>query len=87
MDFISPDKSPVIIEDAKLFHTLLFEEAFKSFHLFLYMAKEKFTMPQSTAGLVRYFDATKESIKLKPEHVLGICVVIIIFEIAIKFVF
>lgn len=51
------------------------------------MAKEKFTMPQSTAGLVRYFDATKESIKLKPEHVLGICVVIIIFEIAIKFVF
>ena len=31
--------------------------------------KNKVQMPQSTAGLVRYFDSTKESIKFKPEHV------------------
>jgi preprotein translocase subunit Sec61beta len=47
--------------------------------------KQKMQMPQSTAGLVRYFDASKEKIKLKPEHVVGICVVIIIVELLLKF--
>lgn len=51
------------------------------------MAKEKYSMPQSTAGLIRYFDATKESIKLTPQHVLIMATVVIIFEIAIKFLF
>ncbi len=47
--------------------------------------KQKMQMPQSTAGLVRYFDSSKERIKLKPEHVVGLCVVIIIVELLLKF--
>ena len=61
-------------------------------HAFLYfkdniivMAKDKMYMPQSTAGLIRYFDESKESIKLKPEHVLGICIAIIAIELIMKF--
>ncbi|MEM7826717.1 MAG: preprotein translocase subunit Sec61beta [Candidatus Aenigmatarchaeota archaeon] len=34
------------------------------------MAEKKTYMPQSTAGLIRYFDTEKEIIKLKPEHVI-----------------
>lgn len=47
--------------------------------------KSKVQMPQSTAGLVRYFEDSKESIKLKPEHVVVVCVVLIVIEIALKF--
>ncbi len=47
--------------------------------------KQKMQMPQSTAGLVRYFDASKEKIKLRPEHVVGACVVIIVVELLLKF--
>jgi len=48
------------------------------------MAKDKMQMPQSTAGLIRYFDSTKESIKIKPEHVLIASVAIIAAEIIFK---
>jgi preprotein translocase subunit Sec61beta len=48
--------------------------------------KEKIQMPQSTAGLVRYFEESKEAIKLKPEHVVVVCVLIIAAEIALKFI-
>lgn len=51
------------------------------------MAKENLQMPQSTAGLIRYFEASKESIKLKPEHVLAMSLIIIAAEIAVKVVF
>lgn len=36
------------------------------------MAERKTYMPQSTAGLIRYFESEKELIKLKPEHVVVI---------------
>ena len=49
--------------------------------------KDKVQMPQSTAGLVRYFEESKEAIKLKPEHVAVVCVVIIAVEIAFRFMF
>ena len=49
--------------------------------------KNKSMMPQSTAGLIRYFDDSESSIKLKPEHVLALCVVIIAAEIVLKFMF
>ncbi len=49
--------------------------------------KNKMVMPQSTAGLIRYFEQSDESIKLKPEHIIGICVVIIIVEMMLKFIF
>ena len=46
--------------------------------------KSKGVMPQSTAGLIRYFEESDEAIKLKPEHVIGIAVFIIIIEIILK---
>jgi len=49
--------------------------------------KDKIQMPQSTAGLVRYFEESKEAIKLKPEHVVVACGLIIAIEIALKFMF
>ena len=42
-------------------------------------------MPQSTAGLIRYFEESEESIKLRPQHVIGIAVLIIAIEIILKF--
>lgn len=38
------------------------------------MAKEKQYLPQSTAGLIRYFDV-EEGVKLKPEHVIFLSIV------------
>ena len=49
--------------------------------------KDKVQMPQSTAGLVRYFEESKEAVKLRPEHVVVACVLIIAAEIAFKFMF
>ena len=37
------------------------------------MAKDKQYLPQSTAGLIRYFDE-ESSVKMKPEHVIWITV-------------
>jgi preprotein translocase subunit Sec61beta len=47
--------------------------------------KDKNYMPQSTAGIMRYYDTSKESIKIEPEHILIACAVFIIIEILIKF--
>ena len=47
--------------------------------------KQKMQMPQSTAGLIRYFDAEKEAIQLKPEHVAALCVGIIALVLALRF--
>ncbi|MEM5812245.1 MAG: preprotein translocase subunit Sec61beta [Candidatus Aenigmatarchaeota archaeon] len=49
--------------------------------------KDKIIMPQSTAGLVRYFEESKEAIKLRPEHIVVVCVLIIALEIAFRFIF
>jgi preprotein translocase subunit Sec61beta len=46
--------------------------------------KNKIQMPQSTAGLVRYFDSSKESIKFKPEYIAIACGSIIALEILLK---
>ena len=45
------------------------------------MAKDKQSMPMSTAGLTRYFDESPEAIKLKPEHVVGLIVSLVILEV------
>ena len=50
------------------------------------MAKDKGYMPQSTAGLIRYFDSAKQRIRIKPEHVLVACGFLILIEIMVKFV-
>ena len=47
--------------------------------------KPRAFMPQSTAGLISYFEESEEQIKLKPEHVIGIAIFIIIIEILLKF--
>ena len=47
--------------------------------------KDKIQMPQSTAGLVRYFEESKEAIKIKPQHVVAVCTLIIVIEIAFRF--
>ena len=49
--------------------------------------KNKTIMPQSTAGLIRYFDESEEKIKFKPEHVIAFSVAIILAEILLKFLF
>ncbi len=47
------------------------------------MSKDKQSMPMSTAGLTRYFDESPEAVKLKPEHVVGIIVAVIVLEIIV----
>lgn len=45
---------------------------------------KKITMPQSTAGLVRYFDDYKETVQIKPEYILYITTFIIIVEMILR---
>jgi preprotein translocase subunit Sec61beta len=42
-------------------------------------------MPQSTAGLTRYFDEEMGGIKITPEQVVIASVVIIVMELMLKF--
>ena len=47
--------------------------------------KPQVQMPQSTAGLIRYFDESKEAVKLKPEHVIAMCMVVMGLVMALRF--
>ena len=43
--------------------------------------KQKLRSPSGIAGLVRYDEEDKESIiKLKPIHVIGICIALVVLE-------
>ena len=42
------------------------------------MAKDKITMPTSTAGITRYFDDYKSKVEIKPGIVIVICIVVIV---------
>lgn len=46
--------------------------------------KEKQYMPQSTAGLIRYFDV-EEGMKIKPEHVVGLSIGFAVLILVMKF--
>lgn len=48
------------------------------------MAEEKMSMPSGMGGLVRYFDEYQSRIKLKPEHVVMMIAVFIIFEVLVR---
>ncbi len=48
--------------------------------------KDRIQMPQSTAGLIRYFDESQEAIKIKPEYVVAVCVLIIGALLLLRFV-
>jgi len=41
------------------------------------MAKERISMPSSTAGITRYFDDYKSKIEFKPGHVIVLSILII----------
>jgi len=43
--------------------------------------KEQIGAPQGMAGLVRYYENEKALIKIKPEHVIAVCVGFIVLEI------
>ena len=50
------------------------------------MAKqEKMQAPSGMAGLVRYFEEDQSILKLKPEHVLGICIGLVALEVIMMF--
>ncbi|MCD4666474.1 preprotein translocase subunit Sec61beta [archaeon] len=44
------------------------------------MADNKVNMPSGMGGLVRYFDDYKSKIRFKPEHVVGMIILVIIIE-------
>jgi preprotein translocase subunit Sec61beta len=46
--------------------------------------KERSMMPQSTAGLIRYFD-TDEGIKIKPGHVVAISIAFAGLAVLLRF--
>ena len=48
--------------------------------------KEKTSLPQSTAGLVRYFDDYNESITIKPEYIVGTVIALVLLRIYYVFV-
>ena len=48
------------------------------------MAKDKIRMPTSHAGITQYFDDYKSKIEIKAEHVIVICVIVIIFELLLR---
>ena len=43
-------------------------------------------MPSGVGGLVRYFDEYKSKIQLKPEHIVLLIILVIVFEIVIRIV-
>jgi len=48
------------------------------------MAAPSFRIPSAGGGLVRYFDEYKSKIQIKPEFVVLIIILVIIFEILLK---
>ncbi len=53
------------------------------------MAKdsEKVYMPSGMGGLIRYSEEEEQVIKLTPKHVVSIVVGVVVFELAIRFLF
>ncbi len=49
------------------------------------MAEEKIRMPASFGGLTRYFDDYKSKIEIKPEYVIFAIIVVILLEVALRF--
>ena len=45
------------------------------------MAKDRVSMPQSTGGLIRYFDEYKSKLQMRPGLIILLVVLVIIVEI------
>jgi len=42
------------------------------------MRQDKISMPSGMGGLMRYFDEYKSKIRIKPGHVIIMCIVVIV---------
>ena len=49
------------------------------------MAKQEMHAPSGMAGLVKYYEQEKSILKLKPEHVVIICVGFFVLEVGLHF--
>ena len=45
------------------------------------MARDRVSMPQSTGGLIRYFDEYKSKIEFKPGHIIILVLIVILIEL------
>lgn len=45
------------------------------------MARDRISMPQSTGGLIRYFDEYKSKLQMKPALIIVLVIIVIILEI------
>ena len=48
--------------------------------------EEKLSIPASGGGLVRYYEEYKSKLQIKPEFVILMIVLVIIFEIVLRFI-
>lgn len=48
--------------------------------------QERGALPPTGAGLIRYFDEDTRGFKVKPLHVIVVCVGIVVFEIVLRIV-
>jgi preprotein translocase subunit Sec61beta len=49
--------------------------------------KDKIYIPSGVGGLVRYPEEEKEVLKIKPQHLVLLVFLIVIFELLLKFLF
>ena len=47
---------------------------------------EQLSVPASSGGLVRYFDEYKSKLQIKPEFVVLLIILVIVFEIVLRFI-
>lgn len=47
--------------------------------------KEKTYLPQSTAGLIRYYDVEETGIKLRPAHIIAVSLLFASLILMLKF--
>ncbi len=47
---------------------------------------EQLSVPSSGGGLVRYFDEYKSKLQIKPEFVILLIILVIVFEIILRFI-
>ena len=50
------------------------------------MTNGNIRMPSGGGGLVRYFEEYKSKIQLKPEHVVLLIILVVVFEIVLRII-
>jgi preprotein translocase subunit Sec61beta len=45
------------------------------------MTQQKINMPSGSGGLMRYFDEYKSKIRIKPGHIIILCIVVVVIMI------